>query len=81
MAWCGLNWSGSGKGQVRSSCECGNEPSVSIKCWETIEWLHNWWPLRLVREPWLARDEQRGEQMFALSFGKARLWRANTKWM
>jgi hypothetical protein len=17
----------------------------SIKCWETIEWLHNWWPL------------------------------------
>jgi hypothetical protein len=21
------------------------EPSGSIKGWETIEWLHNWWPL------------------------------------
>jgi hypothetical protein len=24
-----------------SSCECGNEPSGSIKCSETTEWLHN----------------------------------------
>jgi hypothetical protein len=23
--------------QIESSCECGNEPSGSIKCWETIE--------------------------------------------
>jgi hypothetical protein len=30
------------QGQVESSCECGNEPSDSIKCWETIERLHNW---------------------------------------
>jgi hypothetical protein len=21
------------------------EPSGSIKCWETIEWLYNWWLL------------------------------------
>jgi hypothetical protein len=28
-----------------SSCEYGNEPSGSIKCWETIEWLRNGWPL------------------------------------
>jgi hypothetical protein len=27
---------------VESSCECDNEPSGSIKCWEIIEWLHNW---------------------------------------
>jgi hypothetical protein len=20
----------------------GNEPSGSIKCWEVLEWLHNW---------------------------------------
>jgi hypothetical protein len=26
---------------VESSCECGSEPSGSIKCWETIECLHN----------------------------------------
>jgi hypothetical protein len=27
------------------SCELGNEPSGSIKCCETTEWLHNLWPL------------------------------------
>jgi hypothetical protein len=26
---------------VESSSECGNEPSGSIRCRETIEWLHN----------------------------------------
>jgi hypothetical protein len=26
---------------VESSCKLGNELSGSIKCWETIEWLHN----------------------------------------
>jgi hypothetical protein len=25
--------------------EYGNEPSGSIKCWEVLEWLHNWCPL------------------------------------
>jgi hypothetical protein len=42
---CGLNWSGSGWGQVERSCEFGNEPSGCLKCWEAIEWLHNWWSL------------------------------------
>jgi hypothetical protein len=45
MGWCGLNWSGSGYGQVESSCECGYETSGSMKCWETVKWLHNLWPL------------------------------------
>jgi hypothetical protein len=27
---------------VRNSCESGNEPSGSTKCWETIKWLHSW---------------------------------------
>jgi hypothetical protein len=35
---CGLDWSGSGYVQVESSCERGNEPSGSIKCWESTEW-------------------------------------------
>jgi hypothetical protein len=26
---------------VEGSCEHGNEPSGSIKCWEVLEWLHN----------------------------------------
>jgi hypothetical protein len=32
----GLDWSGSGQGQVERCCECGNEPLGSIKWWETM---------------------------------------------
>jgi hypothetical protein len=32
MGWCGLDWSR--LGPVEGSCEWGNEPSSSIKCWE-----------------------------------------------
>jgi hypothetical protein len=31
--------------------ELGNEPSGSIKCWETTEWLRNWWPLEWCSAP------------------------------
>jgi hypothetical protein len=31
MGWDGVDWIG----------KFGNEPLGSIKCWETIEWLHN----------------------------------------
>jgi hypothetical protein len=31
--------------------ECGNEPSGSIKWWETTEWLHSWWPLKWYSAP------------------------------
>jgi hypothetical protein len=27
---------------VEGSCEHGNEPSGCIKCWEVLEYLHNW---------------------------------------
>jgi hypothetical protein len=30
---------------VLSSCEFGIEPSGSIKCWETVQWPNNSWPL------------------------------------
>jgi hypothetical protein len=26
---------------IETSCECGKETSGSIKCWETVGWLHN----------------------------------------
>ena len=29
----GLDRAGSGYGQVVGTCDCGNEPSGSIKCW------------------------------------------------
>jgi hypothetical protein len=32
--WCELEWSGLGQVQVESSCERGNDPLGSIKCWE-----------------------------------------------
>ena len=31
---CGLDWAGPGQGQVADACECGNEPSGSIKMQE-----------------------------------------------
>jgi hypothetical protein len=40
----GVCWIGLAQNKY-SSCEIGNEPSGSIKCWETVEWLHSWWPL------------------------------------
>jgi hypothetical protein len=39
-----VGWSdvdGIGLEQVESSCEFSVEPSGSMKCWETIEWLNN----------------------------------------
>jgi hypothetical protein len=30
---------------VESSCECCNEPSGSIRCWEVLEWLQTGSPL------------------------------------
>jgi hypothetical protein len=38
---------------VESSCELGNEPSGSIKCWESTEWLHKLWPLERYSAPQL----------------------------
>jgi hypothetical protein len=32
----GLDRSGSGQGSVEGSCEHGQEPSGSIKCWEIL---------------------------------------------
>ena len=33
----GLDWAGPGQGQVADACECGNEPSGSIKCGEFLD--------------------------------------------
>ena len=34
---CGLDRAGSELGQVAGTCECGNEPSSSIKCGEFLD--------------------------------------------
>jgi hypothetical protein len=35
--WYGLDRAGSGWRQVAGACECGNEPSGSIKCGEFLD--------------------------------------------
>jgi hypothetical protein len=47
----GLDWSSSGYGTVEGSCEHGNEPSGSIKCWEVLEWFHKRRSLEQVLDP------------------------------
>jgi hypothetical protein len=48
IGWDGMYWTdlAQNRDQWRESCEHGNEPSRSIKCWEVLEWLHNWWLLK-----------------------------------
>jgi hypothetical protein len=36
--------------QIKGSCENGTEPSGSVKCWEFLEWLHNWRLLKTLGE-------------------------------
>ena len=35
----GLDWAGPGYRQVVDACECGNEPSGSVKCGEFLDKL------------------------------------------
>jgi hypothetical protein len=43
MVWAGSIWLRIGASGHR---EHGDEPSGSVKCWEVLEWLHNWQLLR-----------------------------------
>jgi hypothetical protein len=36
IGWDGMDWID------LAHCEYGNEPPGVIKCWEVLEWLHNW---------------------------------------
>jgi hypothetical protein len=50
VVWTGLSWLRIGP--VEGSCEHGNEPSGSIKCWEVLEYVHNWQLLKKGSAPW-----------------------------
>jgi hypothetical protein len=47
IGWDGMDWIDltQDRDQWRALMN-GNEPSGSIKCWEILEWLRNWWPLK-----------------------------------
>jgi hypothetical protein len=49
MLWTGLVWFRIVTGG--ELFKLGNEPSVSIKYWETTEWLHKFWPLEWYSAP------------------------------
>ena len=37
-----MDWiAGSGQGQIAGTCECGDEPSGSIKCQQFLDYLKN----------------------------------------
>jgi hypothetical protein len=44
IGWDGMDWidNGSGWGPVEGSFKHGIELSGCIKCWDVLEWLHNW---------------------------------------
>jgi hypothetical protein len=44
IGWAGMDWIdlAQDKRPVEGSCEHGNEPSSSIKSWESLEWLSDW---------------------------------------
>ena len=48
----GLDWAGTGYGQVADACECGNEPSGSVKGGEFLDQLQTSQLLKKDSEPW-----------------------------
>jgi hypothetical protein len=46
--WYGVDWIDMAQDRaVKVSCEHTIELSYSIKCWEVLEWLHNWRLLKM----------------------------------
>ena len=48
----GLDWAGPGQRQVADACECGNEPSGSVKCVEFLDQLQTSQLLKKDSAPW-----------------------------
>ena len=48
----GLDWAGPEQGQVADACECGNEPSGSMKCGEFLDQLQTSQLFKKDSAPW-----------------------------
>jgi hypothetical protein len=46
IEWDGVDWIDLAQGPVKGSSQDGDEQLGSLKCWEVLEWLHNWQVLR-----------------------------------
>jgi hypothetical protein len=44
--WHSMDWIDLAQVPVEGPCEHGDEPSSSLKCWEALEWLHDWQVLK-----------------------------------
>jgi hypothetical protein len=49
IRWGGMDWLhlAENRDQLRAPVNMVS----SIKCWEVLEWLHNWWPLKEYSAP------------------------------
>ena len=47
-----LDWAGPGQRQMAEACECGNEPSGSVKCGEFLDQLQTSQLLKKDSAPW-----------------------------
>ena len=54
----GLDWAGPGQGQLADACECGNEPSGSVKCGEFLDQLQTSQLLKNDSVPWSKYENQ-----------------------
>jgi hypothetical protein len=52
MEGCGLDWSDLGQGSMEGSSGRGNEPLCSLKHWEILERLSDWWLLKKDSAAW-----------------------------
>ena len=48
----GLDWGGPGQRRVADACECGNEPSGSVKCGEFLDQVQTSQLLKKDSAPW-----------------------------
>ena len=48
----GLDLRDSGSVKMASTCECGNEPQVSIQCGQFLDYLRTFWLLKNGSAPW-----------------------------
>ena len=70
----GLDRAGSGQGQVAGTCDCGNDPSGSIKCGEFLDQLRTGQLLKKNYAPWSKYVSEFGKES-AHKFVFGNLWR------